>query len=63
MLIPVLTPISEEKEVVWETHTGDVWPGGSGLRARSRGSRHDDSSEIGNVEVLDVFEFGDVGCF
>lgn len=59
MLLQVSTPISEDKEVVWESHTVDVWPGGSGLGARSRSSRHDDSSEISNVDVLNVFEFSD----
>ena len=63
ILLQVSTPISEDKEVVWESHTGDVWPGGSGLGARARSSRHDDSSEIGNVDVLDVFEFGDADVF
>src|SRR5688500_10604178 len=63
MFLPVLTPISDDKEVAWDSHTGDVWPGRSGLGARTRNSRHEDSSEIGNVDVLDVFEFGDADVF
>jgi len=63
MLLQVLTPISDDKEVAWDSHTGDVWPGRSGLGARTRNSRQDDSSEIGNVDVLDVFEFGDADVF
>lgn len=37
---------------------GKVRPG-----CACRSSRHDDSSEIGNVDVLEVFEFGDADVF